>query len=278
MRIDWNHYDPGSHFDELLAAAGQPRAAARGLTQYLRSLSDADLAARKAAAELAIVEMGITFTVYRKARTSTAPGRSTSSRASSRPREWAHVERGLAQRADGAEPVHRRHLRRAEDPPRRRVPGRSAGAVEELPPAVRGRAPRYGVWAHICGTDLVRDARRHDLRAGGQPARALRRVLHAGEPRDHQARVPGAVRERSHPAGGRLPVAAVRHAGLAVAAPAATTRRSWCSRPASTTRPTSSTPSSPSAWAPNWSRAATWSSATTTASTCAPSTACSGWT
>src|SRR3546814_7973286 len=59
MRIDWNLYDPGSHFDELLAAAGQPRPTARGLTHYLRSLSDTDLAARKAAAELAIVEMGI---------------------------------------------------------------------------------------------------------------------------------------------------------------------------------------------------------------------------
>ena len=36
--------------------------------------------------------------------------------------------------------------------------------------------------AHICGTDLVRDERRRDVRPRRQPARAVRRVLHDREP------------------------------------------------------------------------------------------------
>ncbi len=117
MCIDWNHYDPGSHFDELLAAPGQPRAAARGLAQYLRSLSDTDLADRKAAAELAIVEMGITSTVY-------SEGQNIDR---ARPFDivprvipalkWTHVERGLRQRLTAlnhciAGAGHHRHLER----------------------------------------------------------------------------------------------------------------------------------------------------------------------
>src|SRR5690606_31288533 len=43
---------------------GRPRVAARGLSRYLRSLSDDELRERKDAAELAILVMGITFTVY----------------------------------------------------------------------------------------------------------------------------------------------------------------------------------------------------------------------
>ncbi len=95
MRIDWNHYDPGFHFDELLAAPGQPRAAARGLAQYLRSLSDTDLATRKAAAELAIVEMGITFTVYSEGQNIDRVWPFDIVPRVIPALEWTHVERGL---------------------------------------------------------------------------------------------------------------------------------------------------------------------------------------
>ncbi|HCZ49507.1 MAG TPA: hypothetical protein DCZ11_10940, partial [Gammaproteobacteria bacterium] len=98
MRIDWNRYDPADHFDELIAVPGRPRPAAGGLTQYLRALSDVDLADRKAAAELAIVEMGITFTVYSEGQNidrawpfDIIPRVIPAS-------EWAHIERGLTQR------------------------------------------------------------------------------------------------------------------------------------------------------------------------------------
>lgn len=65
MTIEWQHYAAsGSYYDELIAHATGPRPAARALCEYLASLSDEELRERKTAAELAILVMGITFTVY----------------------------------------------------------------------------------------------------------------------------------------------------------------------------------------------------------------------
>ncbi|MDX5364548.1 MAG: hypothetical protein LPJ91_10375, partial [Pseudazoarcus pumilus] len=64
MSIDWKGYDPSPFYDELIAARGKPRPAAKMLTDYLAGLDADEIQARKKAAELAIVEMGISFTVY----------------------------------------------------------------------------------------------------------------------------------------------------------------------------------------------------------------------
>src|SRR3569623_893205 len=64
MAIRWKQYSTQGLHDELMQGGGQPRDAARFLCLYLRTLSDHELQERKAAAELAIRGMGITFTVY----------------------------------------------------------------------------------------------------------------------------------------------------------------------------------------------------------------------
>lgn len=64
MNESWKSYQPGNFFDELITPKGQPRAAARGAIRLLQQLSTEEMAARRAAAELAIREMGISFTVY----------------------------------------------------------------------------------------------------------------------------------------------------------------------------------------------------------------------
>jgi uncharacterized circularly permuted ATP-grasp superfamily protein len=64
MRIDWNQYQPGGFYDELFAAPGTARPSAAQLADYLASLGVRELAERQSDAERAIVEMGITFTVY----------------------------------------------------------------------------------------------------------------------------------------------------------------------------------------------------------------------
>ena len=64
MSLDWTQYQPGEFFDELFAAPGAARPAAKPLTSYLASLGKRELAERQGDAERAIAEMGITFTVY----------------------------------------------------------------------------------------------------------------------------------------------------------------------------------------------------------------------
>ena len=48
----------------MLLADGKPRSIARSITAWLDTLNDSDLRQRQQAAELAIKQMGITFTVY----------------------------------------------------------------------------------------------------------------------------------------------------------------------------------------------------------------------
>ena len=62
--IDWKNYDPNDFFDELIAAKGKPRPAATAITDYLGNLGSEEIQARQQAAELAILEMGISFTIY----------------------------------------------------------------------------------------------------------------------------------------------------------------------------------------------------------------------
>ncbi len=49
---------------------------------------------------------------------------------------------------------------------------------------MHGHRRAADIYAHIAGIDLVRAGAGRVLRAGGQPARALRRVVHAREPQD----------------------------------------------------------------------------------------------
>ena len=71
-------------------------------------------------------------------------------------------------------------------------------------PECQGVHPKFGVWAHISGSDLVRDDDGDDVRARGQPARAVGRELRPGEPRRRQAGVRRGVRPAEHPPRRRL--------------------------------------------------------------------------
>ena len=52
----------------------------------------------------------------------------------------------------------------------------------------------HGAYANVCGTDLIRDEDGDFVGAGGQSARALRRLLHAGQPRVARRAFPGTFR------------------------------------------------------------------------------------
>ena len=64
MEIEWTTYDPGECYDEMISSPGYPRRAARAIASYLQKLSARQLGRRQNAADLAIAEMGVTFTVY----------------------------------------------------------------------------------------------------------------------------------------------------------------------------------------------------------------------
>src|SRR5437763_10444301 len=62
MRFDT--YQTGGFYDEMFERDGRPRARAELLARRLVSLSDGELERRQKAADLALLNMGITFNVY----------------------------------------------------------------------------------------------------------------------------------------------------------------------------------------------------------------------
>jgi len=157
MRIDWKQYDPGDFYDELISSPGQPRIPARGLANYLKSLSDQQLARRQRAANLAIEEMGVTFTVYSEGENIDRAWPFDIIPRVIALKEWEQIQKGLEQRITALnmfiEDVYndRRILRDGVFPE-----ALLAGSKSYLPQC-EGARPRFGVWAHICGSDLVRD-------------------------------------------------------------------------------------------------------------------------
>jgi len=158
VRIDWKQYDPGNTFDELLRAPGQPRPAAEALTRYLASLSPKQLASRQDAAERAIVEMGITFTVYSEGRNIDRAWPFDIIPRTIPADEWDRVAAGLTQRLTALnmfidDLYHHQRIIRDGIVPAEII----ATSTNFLKPAI-GARPAHGVWANICGTDLIRDA------------------------------------------------------------------------------------------------------------------------
>ncbi len=159
MPIDWKKYDTGPFWDEFIDAKGRPRPHARHVASYLASLDQAELASRQAAADLAIKEMGITFTVYSE-EAGGAIDRSWPFDIIPRiiPRaEWRRVESGLKQRVEALnlfidDLYHDQKVVRDGIFPREVLASSSNYRAQ-----CEGVSPAFGVWAHICGSDLVRD-------------------------------------------------------------------------------------------------------------------------
>ena len=62
MRLD--NYSTDGFYDEMFDTAGQPRGGADALAKRLALLSDGELVRRQKAADLTLLNMGITFAVY----------------------------------------------------------------------------------------------------------------------------------------------------------------------------------------------------------------------
>jgi len=158
MTIRWKDYRTTGFHDELMRTAGRPRDAARFLTHWLSRLKDDDIGERKAAAELAIQVMGITFTVYNEEGGSIdrAWPFDLIPRIISK-QEWNSIESGLRQRVRALnlfidDLYHEQKIIKEGIFPRELI----ANSVNFRKQCM-GMDPPLGVWAHICGSDLIRD-------------------------------------------------------------------------------------------------------------------------
>jgi uncharacterized circularly permuted ATP-grasp superfamily protein len=157
MSIGWKGYTDGSAWDELITPKGNARSAAQRAVRYISSLSDEDLRERRDAAELAMRVMGITFTVYSEEGgiDRTWPFDIIPRIISAR--EWARTDAGLKQRVQAlnmfiADLYGKQQIIRDGVFPKS-VLTQSVNMRKQC----MGIRPAFDVWAHICGSDLVRD-------------------------------------------------------------------------------------------------------------------------
>lgn len=145
-------------FDEIWGQGGpdKPRAEFAALSEWLADTPQSELQRRQQAAEATFRQLGITFAVY------------GDSDASERiipfdivPRiflhdEWQRLSEGLVQRVEAInaflEDIYgeRRILKEGV------VPAELILRNPQFRPEVAGIRPPHGIWAHICGIDLVR--------------------------------------------------------------------------------------------------------------------------
>lgn len=158
MPINWKEYEVGTFFDELIQPTGKPRSSAAALASYLTSLASEELESLRAASELSIKEMGITFTVYTQEEGSIdrswpfdiIPRIIAKS-------EWDGIEKGLKQRVRALnlfinDLYHDQKIIKDKVFPAELL----ANSVNFRKECI-GVNPPLNIWAHICGSDLVRD-------------------------------------------------------------------------------------------------------------------------
>ncbi|HEX5635530.1 MAG TPA: circularly permuted type 2 ATP-grasp protein, partial [Gammaproteobacteria bacterium] len=158
MTIRWGSYKVKNLYDEIIRASGKPRPAADALAKYLHALKDKDIAECKAAAETAIHVMGITFTVYSEAEGSIdrAWPFDIIPRIIDK-KEWVQIEAGLKQRVRALnmfidDLYHDQRIVKDKI-----FPAELLQDSKNFRPQCVGVNPPLGIWAHICGSDLVRD-------------------------------------------------------------------------------------------------------------------------
>ncbi|MEM8547324.1 MAG: circularly permuted type 2 ATP-grasp protein, partial [Pseudomonadota bacterium] len=156
MTAKLNEYSPGQYYDELVAADGTGHSHAQGLVRYFAAMDRDELVNRQHAVNRTIADMGISFTIY-----SEGDNIDRAWPLDLVPRvmpatEWDHVEAGLVQRLTALNLFiddlynARRILKDGV------VPAELIDSSRNYLGPCRGVSPRHRVWAHVCGTDLVR--------------------------------------------------------------------------------------------------------------------------
>jgi uncharacterized circularly permuted ATP-grasp superfamily protein len=155
--MDLSDYQLDGFFDELFAARNVPHPGANLLIEKIKSLAKDDLLAKQQAAEILLLQMGITFAVY-----GNEEGGEKIFPFDIIPRivdgrEWERVEAGLKQRIFALNAFiddiyHDKKIIKDKV-----VPEEVVFSSKTFRKECEGFNPPKNIWCHVTGTDLVRD-------------------------------------------------------------------------------------------------------------------------
>ena len=153
----WRDYDPADFYDELMSGKGRSRPCAKQLVAYFKKLDHDAIESRRRAAESTIREMGVSFTVYTEGGNIDRAWPFDIVPRIIDKAQWQKAEAGLTQRLKALnlfidDLYHDQKIIKDGV-----VPDFLIKQSKNYRKECEGVSPAFGVWAHICGTDLVRD-------------------------------------------------------------------------------------------------------------------------
>lgn len=153
----WRDYDPGSFYDELMVDQHQPRTFSYRLLDHLQSMRNDAFNQRVAESEIEILERGVTFTVYSDAGNIDRAWPFDIIPRILAKREWDCTEKGLIQRIRALNQFIDDIYNDGQIIKDGIIPEDVVMQSKGYRPQCQNMRPAYGVWAHVCGSDLVRD-------------------------------------------------------------------------------------------------------------------------
>lgn len=157
MKDMWRNYDPEGFFDELMFSQHQPRSFSYKLMDYLQGMEPEAFRQRVSESEMEMLERGITFTVYSDAGNIDRAWPFDIIPRAIPKSEWQRTEKGLNQRIRALNQFIQDIYNEANIIKDGIMPEDVVYKSKGYRPQCRGMTPPHGVWANICGSDLVRD-------------------------------------------------------------------------------------------------------------------------
>ena len=154
--MNLKNYSTNGFYDELLTHRLTARNGAGRLIKYLKKLDHNELKQRKDAAELAVTTMGITFTVYSEGTNIDREWPYDIIPRIIPLREWKKIEEGLIQRLTALNHFIDDIYNKQQIIKDKVVPADILRSSSNYRKECCEIKPVFGVWAHICGSDLIR--------------------------------------------------------------------------------------------------------------------------
>jgi uncharacterized circularly permuted ATP-grasp superfamily protein len=154
----WNTYACEDFYDEVMSSPGNARKPAKKLVSYFKTLSDDTVELHRKAAESTIKEMGVSFTVYSDQGNIDRAWPFDIVPRTINKAQWDVTAAGLKQRLKALNLFIDDIYNGQKIIKDGVVPAYVLEQSENFRQECVGFSPPLGVWAHICGTDLVRDA------------------------------------------------------------------------------------------------------------------------
>ncbi|MDO6459172.1 circularly permuted type 2 ATP-grasp protein [Granulosicoccaceae sp. 1_MG-2023] len=157
MKDIWAGYNAFPHFDELITPSGSSRTHSRRLLNVLQRLTLDEMRQLYTAADTAIRQMGISFTVYTEGDNIDRNWPFDIIPRVIARKDWDLVSAGLKQRSRALNCFINDVYNEKTILKEGLIPEEYVLHSGNYKPQCEGVTPPFGVWAHICGTDLVRN-------------------------------------------------------------------------------------------------------------------------